>query len=286
MESDMIRELRAVVSDKLGELDGVVGLRQTSQGVMPHLFRSPDEVSQMMLQPRYPLATVLGRLQKRYPEARLGIVARGCDARAMVEMIKRFQLDGERIHLIGVACTAEKAEECHCSDPVPDPAQFREASMVGEAVRGADPHPMVAAYDAMSLEERGAFWRQQFLKCIKCYGCRNICPECFCVTCSMEEADWVEPGVLAPPFPTFHLIRAMHMVSRCIACRECELACPAHIPLTVLYDLLRRDVGNLLGYAPGMDISAQPPLSTVLEETGLLHGDPHHPRTIPLAPIG
>jgi ferredoxin len=118
----------------------------------------------------------------------------------------------------------------------------------------------------MSLEERGAFWQQQFLKCIKCYGCRNICPECFCEACSLEDPLWVERGVLAPPFPTFHLIRAMHMATRCIACRQCELVCPSHIPLTVLYDLLVRDVGELLEYVPGADLEAAPPLSLTLTD--------------------
>jgi hypothetical protein len=64
----------------------------------------------------------------------------------------------------------------------------------------------------------------------------------------------------------YHLIKAMHMSSRCVACRQCELACPAHIPLTVLYDLLRRDVGNLLGYLPGEDLDASPPLSLTLPQ--------------------
>ena len=79
----------------------------------------------------------------------------------------------------------------------------------------------------------------------------------------------MERGVLAPPFRMFHLIRAMHMTSRCVACRQCELTCPAHIPLTVLYDLIRQDVGDLLGYVPGSDIAAPPPLSLTLEEAPL-----------------
>ena len=37
---------------------------------------------------------------------------------------------------------------------------------------------------------------------------------------------------------------ARHMATRCIACRHCELACPADIPLTVLYALMLRDVGE------------------------------------------
>ena len=50
------------------------------------------------------------------------------------------------------------------------------------------------------------------------------------------------------------------------------MTCPAHIPLTVLYDLIRQDVGKLLGYVPGADISVAPPLSLTLEE-GPLQGE-------------
>jgi ferredoxin len=280
----MIEQVRTHVAGKLKELDGIVGLRQTNQGTAPHLFKVGDDLAQMVLEPRYPLALVVSRLHKRYPKSQLGIVARGCDARALVEMAKRNQVDPSRLYLLGIACSAQTAEECHCGDPMPDADQWPNAEVLGETSEGAPLNPIVAEYDTMSLEERNEFWHRQFLKCIKCYGCRNICPECFCEACSMEDAAWVEPGVLAPPFPTFHLIRAMHMATRCIACRECEIACPSHIPLTVLYDLMRRDIEDLVGYVPGMDIETPSPLSTTLEQAGLLHGDHHHPETIPLAP--
>jgi len=256
----LIEEIRAHVTDKLQVLDGVIGLRRTVEGVAPYLFREGDDLSQLVLNPRYALAPIVSL---RYPEARFGIVARGCDACALVEMAKREQVDPDRLYLLGVTCTAEEAKECHCADPAPDPAPWPQVEVIGTPVEGAPPN---AEYEKMSLEERRAFWRRQFLKCIKCYGCRNICPECFCEACALEDPLWVERGVLAPPFPTFHLIRAMHMTARCVACRQCELACPSHIPLTVLYDLIRRDVGDLLGYVPGADIEAAPPLSLTLEE--------------------
>ena len=124
----------------------------------------------------------------------------------------------------------------------------------------------------MPLDERRRFWEGQFRKCIKCYGCRDICPECFCESCALEDPVWVEPGELAPPFPMFHLIKAMHMAGRCVACRQCELACPAHIPLTVLYDLIVEDVGDLLGYHPGRDMDMAPPLSVTFGEAPLRTG--------------
>jgi formate dehydrogenase subunit beta len=266
MTENTIKELRAHVAERLKELDGVVALRRTAAGTAPHLFQDGDDLSQLVLEPRYPLASVVSLLQKRYPEARFGIVARGCDSRALVEMAKREQINPGRLYVLGVTCTAEEAQACYCADPAPDVDQWPAAEMLGEPVEGAPSNPMVAEYEQMSLEERRAFWRQQFLKCIKCYGCRDICPECFCEACALEDPLWVERGVLAPDFPMFHLIRAMHMASRCVACRQCELTCPAHIPLSVLYDLLRQDVGRILGYAPGAELEIAPPIPLSLED--------------------
>jgi ferredoxin len=268
-QDTLLEEIRAHVAKKLGELDGVVALRRTTQGTAPHLFQDGDDVSHLALEPRYPLASVVSLLQKRFPEARFGVVARGCDSRALVEMAKRAQIDPDRLYLLGAACTAEEAQECYCAAPVPDAGQWPAADVLGEPVEGVEPNPMVAEYEKMTLEERRAFWRQQFLKCIKCYGCRDICPECFCEACSLEDPLWVERGVLAPDFPMFHLIRAMHMASRCVSCRQCELACPAHIPLTVLYDLIVQDVGRILGYDPGAELEVAPPISLSLEEAPL-----------------
>jgi ferredoxin len=262
----MIEQVRAHVAEKLRDLDGVVGLRQTEANVAPHLFQEGDDLSLLVLSPAYPLALTVSLLHKRYRDVRLGIVARGCDARALVEMAKRMQIDPERLYLLGIACTAEEAEACHCDEPVPDLTQWPQSVLIGEPVAGASPTPTVTEYESMSLKERQTFWQQQFLKCIKCYGCRNICPECFCEACALEDPLWVEPGLLAPAFPMFHLIKAMHMTTRCVACRQCEQACPADIPLTVLYDLLRRDVGDLMSYVPGADLEATPPLSLTLTD--------------------
>lgn len=266
----LMEELRAHVAEKLKELDGVLALRKTEVGTAPYLFQEGDDTSELVLEPRYAMGLIVSTLQKRYPEAQLGVVARGCDARALVEMAKRAQVDPDRLYLLGVACTEEEAQECHCADPAPKLDPWPQAELIGTPVESGPPNPLVAEYEEMSLAERREFWQKQFLKCIKCYGCRNICPECFCEACALEDPLWVEPGVLAPPFPMFHLVRAMHMSSRCVACRQCELVCPAHIPLTVLYDLIRRDVGTLVGYEPGADIDVAPPLSLAFGEAPIL----------------
>jgi len=270
-EGTVLEQVRARVAALLEETDGVVALRRTEQGTAPHLFKRGDDVAELALAPHYPLATVARLLQSRDPQARLGLVAPGCDARALVEMAKRRQADLSRLHLVGVACNSDEAKACRCAKPSADLAPFPAGELLGTPVPG-EADAVAEQYRRMSLPERRQFWRSQFKQCIKCYGCRNTCPECFCEACALEDKLWVEPGRLAPPFPTFHLIRAMHMSTRCVACRQCESACPAHIPLTVLYDLMREDVGSLLHYEPGADVSAMPPVSLTLEEAPLHEG--------------
>ena len=247
------------VADKLAELDGILALRADHGGAVPHLYRPGDDLSDLVLEPRYPMALTLNLLLAHYPESRLGVVVRGCDERALVEMVKRNQVNLERVFLIGVACSKEQATSCRCATPYPPQV------MAGEAVEGVE-DDRLEAYESMSVEQRREFWTRQFAKCLKCYGCRNICPECFCRVCALEHGLWVELGQLAPPFPSFHLIRAMHMVARCVGCRQCELSCPAGIPLTALYSLLNRDAEELFGYRAGRNVNEKPPLVLPLEE--------------------
>jgi len=269
----MIDAVRARVQELLQELDGVIAMQRTSAGTAPALFKQGDDVTTLVLSPRYPLSTTVSLLHKRYAKPILGVVARACDMRALVEMAKRAQVDPERLHIIAVACSKDDVQTCYCSDAMPRIEDWPHAELIGTPVESTATNPLVAQYDEMSLADRRAFWQHQFLKCIKCYGCRNICPECFCEVCALEDPLWVEPGILAPPFPMYHLIRAMHMSGRCVACRQCDQTCPADIPLTILHDLIRRDVGDLLEYVPGMDLNASPPLSLTLAH-GRLTGEP------------
>jgi ferredoxin len=262
----MIGTIRTQVADILQNYDGVVGIRRTSQGTAPYLFKKGDDLSQLEISPRYPLSETLSKLQKHFSNAKFGIVARGCDVRALVEMAKRHQIEPSRTFLIGITCSEEQAESCYCSDPYPKVDQWPNGVMIGDPVPGAKPNPIVHAYKDMSREERWSFWRAQFVKCIKCYGCRNICPVCFCDACALEDPLWVEPGLMVPDFPMYHLIKAMHMTTRCVSCRQCEIACPVDIPLTVLYDLIQGDVAELIGYFPGAELDSEPPLSLTLAD--------------------
>ncbi len=256
-----LEPLQKAIADLLDEVDGVVALRNTSGHVAPHFFREKEELDELALSPKYPLPTILRLLQTAHPEARLGIVCRGCEERGLIEMAKRNQVNLDNITIIGLACTAEEARECRCAKPYPS---VLVDTHVGERTEPVA-NKLVEEFRQKDLADRLEFWRGQFEQCIKCYACRNACPQCFCPECTLEEELWVETGRVPPPFPSFHLIRAMHTVGKCVGCCECELSCPAHIPLTTLYTLIREDVGEMFGYEPGADLEEQPPLVLPME---------------------
>ena len=105
--------------------------------------------------------------------------------------------------------------------------------------------------DNLDLPGRFDYWEDAFSRCIKCYGCRDVCPMCFCKECALEDSDLVGTGNIPPEIPVFHLTRAIHMVGRCIDCGLCNEACPADIPLRTLYKKVADIIDDQFQYRPG-----------------------------------
>ena len=98
-----------------------------------------------------------------------------------------------------------------------------------------------------------SLYDEEFEKCIKCFGCRNACPICYCQECTLESGapEWVDKGKI-PPSPLFHLERLIHMVESCTNCGQCEDVCPMDIPLARIWHQINLNV-NDLKYSPGMN---------------------------------
>jgi len=250
MKEKIIDRVKTLLQD--GSIEGFLGLREQNGHILPHLFTKLEELAELSLgddekpgDARYPLNKVLMGLAKAYPDAKFGVLVRGCDERGLVELIKWSQLDGQRVVRVGLACPEELAGACSCEKPYPDEC------IAGDKVGGASASAEMERIAALPIEERFGFWMGHFDRCVKCYGCRNVCPMCFCKECSLDESELIQKATLPTENPIFHLTRAVHMVGRCIDCGLCEEACPADIPLRTLYKKVAEIVESDTGYRPG-----------------------------------
>ncbi|MGQ9655948.1 MAG: 4Fe-4S dicluster domain-containing protein [Thermodesulfobacteriota bacterium] len=120
---------------------------------------------------------------------------------------------------------------------------------------------------AMSQAEREEFWEGQFKKCVKCYGCMDVCPVFLEDSDGLDIASLVDKGQVPPPFPLFHLIRAYKVWDTCVGCGECERTCPAHIPLKTVQDIVRYlPPERVFSVIPGLGTDAQKLILNYLEQ--------------------
>lgn len=202
----------------IGFAGGSLPLRST-----PCFVRTPDDTAKLVwdISCENNLANYL-----RKKDSKIGVVAKGCDSRSIVALIKENQINREKLYIIGVPCTGmvdrnkveqlldgkELLETTREGDNLvlkgkgfsktagiadllhnsclacsyPNPAIFDE--MLGEPVtpKGNGAFTDVADMEAKSTQERRAFFTGQFSKCIRCYACRNACPMCYCEECFVD----------------------------------------------------------------------------------------------------
>jgi len=259
-----MEELKEKVKQALedGTISAFLGLKSEGEHVSPFLVTRDnlDELELLTLEDeRYPLTKVLARIVARHPDETIGVMVRGCDERSIIELCKAKQLDPEKIVKFGIACDQQLAEKCHCATPYP--LQIN----VGDKSEGVTGEELLSRIEQMETDERLSFWLDQFGKCIKCYGCRNICPVCYCKECAMEDRLLVPGGRVPPDVPVFHLIKAYHMMERCIDCGLCEQTCPVGIPLRTIYRKMGQVMAEIFDYIPGRAIEEKSPLAALEE---------------------
>ncbi|MBO3831885.1 MAG: 4Fe-4S dicluster domain-containing protein [Candidatus Brockarchaeota archaeon] len=244
------------------EVELVVGYEYHGGSVRPCFVSKPEEADRLVWNPDcwFNLARCLRSLRGR----RVGIVAKGCDGKTIVELLKENQLDRGSIVVIAVECDGvfkpfkygstrvERRLADYCKRCVTRVSPI--ADYVVKSDGQASPAENPVADDASD-------WLSLFRKCLKCMACVKACPLCYCTECSIEgfKPDLVHRLRVPQELFTFHLTRALHMAGRCVECGACESACPVEIPLTRLYHELNEWFRENYGYAPGRSVDEAPP---------------------------
>ena len=132
----------------------------------------------------------------------------------------------------------------------------------------ADRFAEVARIEAMSPEEKFAFFQSELSKCIRCNACRNVCPACSCRKCVFDSTAFnseQKSNTTSFEEKMFHIIRAFHVAGRCTDCGECSRVCPQGIPLHLFNRKFIKDINALYGeYQAGSDLEAKAPLTNFM----------------------
>ncbi|MEG6617194.1 4Fe-4S dicluster domain-containing protein [Peptococcaceae bacterium 1198_IL3148] len=222
-QSKLIQEAaKKLLEEK--KVDLVVGFAQGSLPLRstPYFARTTAEADNLIWD-EYCENNLANYLRKR--EEKVAVVAKGCDVRAIVALIKENQINRDNLYIIGVPCQgmidrkkAKKqvggkeilAAEISGEEVVLKGKGFETKGAKAELLydtcqRCAYGNPViydqligeelsakevsfaeVEEFAAKSAAERSAILAAEMEKCIRCYACRNACPMCYCQECFVD----------------------------------------------------------------------------------------------------
>jgi len=273
-----VDDLRRIARELLeaGDVRVVIGWEAARRGARPVFVSDPAETHKLIFDTRcvHNLVTYLNPRRDHVAElGKIALVVKGCDVKAVAGLLRESQLGRDDVVLIGVRCggvleenelpaalalTPENvAPRCYGCDN-------REPTLTDHLVGEPQPEPprpvmtideRVAALDGQPLEERWAFWTDQFSKCVRCYACRQVCPLCICEQCIVEKTrpQWIESSAHPRGNLSWNITRAIHLAGRCVDCGECERFCPVGIPLSLLNRKLQDIVRDRYDYTVSDD---------------------------------
>ncbi len=242
--------------------------------------------------------------QTRKTEGKILVFLKPCDTYSFNQLLTEHRFDREKVYAIGIPCEGmadidkikatvtdaisdiqsvgddivvttvfdekftfkasdvllERCEVCKSKKHAAYDELIGEDGEVADSARFDE----VAKLEAMSPDERFAFWQSQLSKCIRCNACRNVCPACTCEKCVFDNPDsGVENKAISDSFEEkmFHIIRAFHVAGRCTDCGECSRVCPQNIPLHLLNRKFIKDIDSFYGeYQAGEQVGSRAPL--------------------------
>jgi formate dehydrogenase (coenzyme F420) beta subunit len=282
-----LRELsRKLLSE--GAVKAVLGWEQGPHGVRPTFVTKAEDATRLVFDHRcvHNLAAYLS--PRRSPVKALGklaVVVKPCDGRAVAGLLRESQLGRENVVLIGMRCGGVVADPEGDAQLGPDTVaprcvecESREPALADHVLGQPQPEPprgrtraaRIAEIDAMSPDERLAYWAGVLERCTRCYACRQVCPLCFCERCVADKSQpqWIETSPHVQGNLVWHLTRALHLAGRCVDCGECERACHAGIPLNLLSRKVAGVMAERYGYRASDDPAAAAPIGTFRLDDG------------------
>lgn len=237
-------------------------------------------------------------------EGKVLVFLKPCDTYSFNQLLTEHRFDREKVYAVGIPCEGmvdiskvkaecgegiasikcgEKLEVATIYDDEPKLVDAAEVlaercvnckskkhvaydELLGEEgeVLDCNRFDEVAKLEAMTPDERFAFWQNELSRCIRCNACRDACPACTCEKCVFDNPNsGVENKSPANSFEEkmFHIIRAFHVAGRCTDCGECSRVCPQNIPLHLLNRKFIKDMNSFYGdYQAGEEVGSRAPL--------------------------
>ncbi|MFX1586522.1 MAG: 4Fe-4S ferredoxin [Promethearchaeota archaeon] len=117
-------------------------------------------------------------------------------------------------------------------------------------------------FESKTTEEKWDYIKDTLETCTRCYACREACPMCYCNLCFVDQNKpiWFEKTTEISDIIAFHLVRAMHLAGRCVACGACSSVCPMGIDLNLITRKLEKIVKERFNFTSGVDSQKMPPM--------------------------
>ena len=237
-------------------------------------------------------------------EGKILVFLKPCDTYSFNQLLTEHRFDREKVYAVGIPCegmvdidkvkaiSGDGISAIDCGEKIAVTTIYSDSAveidskdvllercenckskkhvaydeLMGEEGEVLDSHRFdeVERLEAMTPDERFAFWQEELSKCIRCNACRNACPACTCEVCVFNNpASGVESKAPVNDFEEkmFHIIRAFHVAGRCTDCGECSRVCPQNIPLHLLNRKFIKDMNECYGeYQAGAEVGSRAPL--------------------------
>ncbi len=299
-------KIRALELLKDGTIQRVLGWRigENTYDPEPAFFATEEEMENFVYNNFCAANLSKYMIEASKLEGKTLICLKPCDSYSFNQLLAEHRVDREKTYIIGVGCkgklSIEKVKETGVkgilsvtdTDPLQVETLYGNAEvaykaamldrchvckgkdhvvydeLIGESedTVDADRFAGVQAIEAMTPEEKFAFFQKELSKCIRCNACRNVCPACSCRKCVFDSNKFdsaQKANVDSFEEKMFHIIRAFHVAGRCTDCGECSRVCPQGIPLHLFNRKFIKDINNLYGeYQAGADAEAKGPLTS------------------------